>query len=128
MARGATSHNEQALVGLRLAIGFGAWLAPRLTSRVMGLDPDSNPQSPYLVRLLGIRDLALAVGLNRSRGEARKLLIQLGILCDGADALAGLIAGRRRYLNRFVSCVVTAMALIGTAMGVRVLKAEQDAA
>lgn len=46
----------QGLIGARTAIGGGSWLAPRLTGRLFGLDPDANPQAPYLARLFGARD------------------------------------------------------------------------
>ncbi len=122
------SQNEQVLVGLRLAIGIGAWLTPRLAGRLFGLDPKANPQSPYLARLFGIRDVALGIGLSQSSGESRKLFIQLGILCDGADALAGLMAGKRRYLNPFATLLVSATAVSAVALGAGLLKAEEDAA
>lgn len=128
MPPASTFQNESVLVGLRLAIGLGAWLTPRLAGRLFGLDPKGNPQSPYLARLFGIRDVALAVGLNRSQGESRKLFIQLGILCDGADALAGLIAGRRRYLNPFATVMVSATAVGAAVIGAGLLKTEEDAA
>ncbi len=122
------SQNEQVLVGLRLAIGIGAWLTPRLAGRLFGLDPKANPQSPYLARLFGIRDIALGIGLSQSSGESRKLFIQLGILCDGADALAGLMAGKRGYLNPFATLLVSATAVSAVALGAGLLKAEEDAA
>lgn len=123
----STFQNEQVLVGLRLGIGLGAWLTPRLAGRLFGLDPKGNPQSPYLARLFGIRDVALGVGLNQSEGEARKLFIQLGILCDGADALAGIIAGKRRYLNPFATLMVTGTAVGAVVIGAALLQAEEDA-
>ncbi len=128
MPPASTLQNQQVLIGLRLAIGVGAWLTPRLAGRLFGLNPKANPQSPYLARLFGIRDVALAIGLNQSRGESRKLFIQLGILCDGADALAGIIAGRRRYLNPFATVLVSGTAIGAAAIGAGLLKAEQDAA
>ena len=66
--------NEQivnGLVGLRTAVGAGAWLAPRLSARMFGLDPAGNPQAPYLGRLFGVRDVALALGTSSSSGSDR---------------------------------------------------------
>ena len=63
----------QSLVGMRGAIGTGAWLAPKLSGRLFGLDPAANPQAPYLGRLFAVRDAALAFGLKheqRSRARA----------------------------------------------------------
>src|SRR5439155_23228613 len=80
--------------GLRASIGVGAWLAPNLTGRAFGLDPDGNPQASYLARLFAIRDLALAAGTLGSEGDARRRWIQLGLACDLADAAAAYLAGR----------------------------------
>ena len=114
----------QALMGLRAAVGGGAWLAPRLSTKMFGLDPDGNPQAPYLGRLFGIRDVALAVGLNASRGEARSLWLRLGIGCDLADALAGVLAGRRGDLPPFTTALVTGTALAAAGLGAAALRSE----
>ena len=60
-----------ALAGLRAVVGASAWLAPNLSGKLFGLDPDNNPQGAYLARLFGIRDLALAAGTQNSDGAAR---------------------------------------------------------
>jgi len=49
----------KALAGLRIMIGLASWTAPRLAGRIFGLDPEGNPQAPYLARLFGVRDVAL---------------------------------------------------------------------
>jgi hypothetical protein len=84
----------KALVGLRLAIGVGAWATPRLAGRLFGLDAGANPQSPYLARLFGVRDIALGWGIMGTHGAARRQWLATGIACDAADALAGVAGGR----------------------------------
>src|SRR5438128_1588905 len=77
--------NEQiinGLVGLRAAVGAGAWIAPRLSGRLFGLDVAANPQAPYLGRLFGVRDVALAVGTSSSSGSERAQWLRLGVACD----------------------------------------------
>ena len=64
-------HLIKALVGLRAAVGAGSFLAPKLTGGLFGLDVDGNPQAPYLARLFGIRDVALAYGIAVTSGEVR---------------------------------------------------------
>jgi hypothetical protein len=113
-----------AIVGLRASIGASAWLAPNLAGRLFGLDPVGNPQLPYIGRLFGVRDVALAAGLAQSSGPDRKLWLQLGILCDAADAAAGLLAGRSGQLSKLSTALVTAPALLGLAVGVAALKTE----
>jgi hypothetical protein len=115
----------QTLVGLRGAVGAGAWLAPRLSGRLFGLDPAGNPQAPYLGRLFGVRDVALAVGLSASTGAERAQWLRLGIACDLADAVAGLLAGRRGELPKPATVLVTATALSAAALGAAALRDEQ---
>ena len=61
------------LAGLRLAIGVASWATPRAAGKLFGLDATANPQAPYLARLFGARDVALALGharLPRARRSA----------------------------------------------------------
>ena len=51
------------LAASRLAIGVASWTTPRLAGRPFGLDARANPQSPYLARLSGVRDVVLAWGV-----------------------------------------------------------------
>jgi hypothetical protein len=118
----------QGLVGGRAAIGVGAWLAPRLSSRLFGLDSDANPQAPYLARLFGARDAALGFGLSASSGSQRAQWLRIGIACDLADAAAGVLAGRRGELPKLATVLVSATALGAAALGVVALQGEQPAA
>lgn len=120
--------NDQAISGLvrvRSAIGVGAWVAPRISGRLFGLDVPGNPQAPYLARLFGVRDAALAYGLQTTQGAERAHWLKIGIACDLADALAGVFARRRRELPAFASVLVTAAALGAAALGVAALQDEQ---
>lgn len=116
--------NDQAirsLAGLRMAIGTSAWATPRLAGKAFGLDSDGNPQSPYLARLFGIRDLALGVGALTTSGEARRQWLMLGMVCDAADAAAGVMAGRAGYLPKLPTVLVTGVALVAAGMGAAAL-------
>ena len=106
------------LIGVRTAVGAGSWVAPELSGRLFGLDAAANPQLPYVGRLFGVRDVALGAGLALSNGQSRKLWLQLGIACDAADAVAGLLAGRKGQLSKLSTVLVTAPALLGIALGV----------
>jgi hypothetical protein len=118
----------QSLVGMRGAIGAGAWLAPRLSGRLFGLDPAGNPQASYLGRLFAARDAALAFGLNSSSGQQRAQWLRIGIACDLADAAAGLLAGRRGDLPARATILVTGTALGAAALGVVALQSEKSPA
>jgi hypothetical protein len=112
----------KALIGIRMAVGISAWSAPRLTGKLFGLDADANPQSPYLARLFGVRDLALACGVLGSEGSARRQWLVAGLACDVADALAGAAGGREGYLPKLSSALVSATAVAGAAMGIAALR------
>lgn len=110
------------LVAIRVSIGSGAWLAPRLAGTLFGLDPDGNPQLPYLGRLFGIRDVVLGAGAQLSTGDSQRLWLQLGLACDAADAVAGLLAGRNGEIPKLTTVLVTAPALAGIALGAAALQ------
>jgi hypothetical protein len=112
------------LAGLRLAVGAGAWFAPGLAAKAFGLDLAGNPQSPYLARLFGARDIALAYGALRTTGAERRRWLMLGLGCDAADALAGVLGTREGYLPRLTGVLVTGTAVAATAMGAVALSGE----
>src|SRR5437588_13039162 len=117
----------QQLVVTRSAIGAGAWLAPRLSARLLGLDPEGNPQAPYLGRLFGVRDVALGFGLSSSLGAERQQWLRIGVACDLADAAAGVLAGRAGELPKRATLLVTATALAAAATGIAAMRSEEAA-
>jgi hypothetical protein len=110
------------LAGLRLAIGAASWAAPRVSGRLFGLDAAANPQAPYLARLFGVRDIALAWGTLGSQGETQRQWLMAGLACDVADTVAGIAGGRGGYLPKLTSALVTATALSAAAMGTSALR------
>src|SRR5271166_2972996 len=111
-----------ALAGLRTAVGVGSWATPRLAGRLFGLDAGANPQSPYLARLFGIRDVALAWGTLGSEGDTQRQWLIAGLACDLADTLAGIAGGRGGYLPKVTSVLVTGTALSAAALGASALR------
>jgi DNA-binding NarL/FixJ family response regulator len=85
------------------------------------LDAGENPQSPYLARLFGARDVALAWGALGTEGDARRQWLIAGVACDAADVLAGVAGGRGGYLPKPTSALVTATALSAVALGMLAL-------
>jgi len=69
------------------------------------------------VRLFAARYLALAGGRIGSRGSARRLWWQAGIVCDALDVGAGLL-GFRAGKKRSSAIVDTGASLVATAIGV----------
>jgi hypothetical protein len=111
------------LPALRVAIGGGAWAAPGLTGKAFGFkNIDTNHEALFMARLFGVRDIALGAGALASSGDANRLWWQIGVVCDLADAAAGVIsfkAGGPKVPA--VLSILTALAAAG--LGVAVLGA-----
>jgi hypothetical protein len=72
-----------------------------------------NPQAAYLARVLAVRDLALAGGAYATEGEIQRQWLLAGLVCDSADTVAGIAAGRGGYLPKRTSVYLTGFALSG---------------
>ena len=92
-----------------------------MAGRLFGLDAEANPQAPYLARLFGIRDVALAWGTLSSTGSAQRQWLVAGLACDAADAVAGIVGGRAGYLPQVTSVLVTGTALSAALLGAAAL-------
>ena len=78
---------------------------------MFGLDPEGNPQLPYVGRLFGARDVVLGAGVLRSSRKQKDAWVTAGLACDVADVAAGAIAGARG------SCPAAAALVTATAAG-----------
>ena len=94
----------------RIAVGAGTWLAPNLSGRLFGLDPEGNPQLPYVGRLFGARDVVLGAGVLRSSRKQKDAWLTAGLACDLADCAAGALAGARGQLPPAAAALVTTTA------------------
>ena len=122
--------SKLALNGLiwgRMSFGIAAWLAPRPVGKALGLDMAGNPQAVYLARVLAVRDLVLACGAYGTDGEVQRQWLLAGLVCDSADTLAGIAAGRGGYLPKRTSVYLTGFALSGVAAAVAVLREQSGA-
>lgn len=115
------------LIWGRMTFGVAAWLAPRPVGNAVGFDVSGNPQAVYLARIVAVRDLALACGALGTEAEVRRQWLLAGLLCDGADTLAGIAAERGGYLPRRTSLYLTGFALSGVAAAVAVLRGQSGA-
>jgi hypothetical protein len=116
-----TESSVRGISAIRLGVGAAAWLTPRLAGKAFMLDTAGNPQSPYLARLFGIRDVALAYGTTNSTGDARRTWLTAGLACDIADTLAAIAGGRAGYLSRTQTILLAAPAIAATALGAAAL-------
>jgi len=99
-----------AIAAGRVVVGAAAYLAPNLSGRLFGLDPDNNPQASYIGRLFGARDVALGAGVLRSPRKQKDAWVAAGMACDVADVGAGALAGIRGTLPPTSAAMVTATA------------------
>jgi hypothetical protein len=107
------------LVGVRATFGAVALLAPRLASRLVGLDPDRHPPLVFVFRILGMRDLVLAHQLASATDEDEaEEAIRGGIVVDACDALAALAAGVNGRVPTRAAAIGAVGGLIGVGMGV----------
>lgn len=106
----------------RIAVGSGAWLTPNLSGRLFGLDPEGNPQLPYVGRLFGARDVALGAGALRSPRKNKDAWLTAGLACDVADVAAGVLAGARGQLPLSAAALVSATAAGFAAAGLWLLQ------
>jgi hypothetical protein len=109
----------QVLPPLRLAIGGASWAFPERTGKLFGFT--FTQESAYLGRLFGIRDVALGVGMLAGSAESRKLWWRLGLLCDAADAAAGVL-GLRGGAPKRAMIMSTLTAASAVALGLGALK------
>jgi hypothetical protein len=113
---------NKGLIGTRMALGLTMWTMPRKACKAVGIDVSGNPQSPYLARLFGARDLALATGVLGTEGDAQRQWLLAGLACDAADALATIAAALRGYLPKVTSAKLAATALGAAGLGVAALR------
>jgi hypothetical protein len=117
MSRKQREKAKDAVAISRIAVGAGAYLTPNLSGRMFGLDPEGNPQLPYVGRLFGARDVVLGAGALRSSRKQKDAWITAGLACDVADVGAGVLAGMRGQLPPAAAALVTATAAGFAAVG-----------
>jgi Domain of unknown function (DUF4267) len=83
------------LIGLsvgRIAVGSLAVANPGMAAKTFQLDPTSNPQVPYVIRLFGAREVALGLITLFAGGRSRRGVIAVGVAVDAADAATAYLA------------------------------------
>lgn len=109
-----------ALGAARASIGIGAWLAPDLTTRVFGIDPDASDR--FIGRLFGARELALAAALLAAPPSALAPVAAIGAAVDTVDSIAGFDELRRGNLSTRATILGPIGALGFAALGVHVAR------
>ena len=96
----------------RIAVGAISFTRPDVAAGLFGLDLAGNPQSPYVARLFGSREIAIGVLTLISRGTTRRNLVLAGIGIDLADAATGVLGIQDKSVP-----VRTGAMLVGPAIG-----------
>src|SRR3954453_24007071 len=81
-----------------VAIGAGHTLAPRLSGRFWGLEPDSAPVVPHLVRAYGISLIGLGVISLLTRSE-QDLSMRVATGVGLGTALTGLVGAAQHRIG-----------------------------
>ena len=101
---------------MRLLVGGASYLAPGLSARLSGFDPDGNPQAAYWARLFGVRDVVLGLGALQAEGEARRRIVRLTAACDAADLVSTLAGRRAGYLSPAATALASGVAITAGAV------------
>jgi hypothetical protein len=101
---------------MRAAVGGASYVAPNLSARLFGFDPDRNPQSAYWARLFGVRDVVLGVAALQMDGAARKQVLQLTAACDAADVATTLMGRRGGYISPLTTALSAGLAVAAGAV------------
>ncbi len=97
----ADSAIDKAVLAISLGriVPYGApsWLAPTLSARLLGAGPAAtNPHVRYLMRIFGIRAIALGSLYLLNTGSARRTSQRLALVVDTADTLMTPFCGLPR--------------------------------
>jgi hypothetical protein len=106
----------------RIAVGTISLLSPKLAARLFLLDPNTNPQLPYLGRLFGSREIALGVITLAAPDDARRRLVQVGVAVDAADALTGIASVVSGNVPKKTALLLTVAGVASTTTGVLALQ------
>jgi hypothetical protein len=119
--RSHTSHELawKALAAIMLTNGTLALVAPRWLARRLGVEPEAQPATLYVLRMFGIRTVLVAADLCLEPDRRRRALRE-GVLMHSTDAAAALVAAglgrlpvRAGLMAAAISTVNTALSLAG---------------
>lgn len=116
--------NATSLSLARIAVGAAAYVAPDVSLRAGMLEPTA-PQSPYLLRLFGARDVALGAITLLARPEHKPALLTVGLAVDAADATAAVRALQHGQLQPPTGVALAGMALAAVVTGVVALRQQR---
>lgn len=105
----------------RIALGLAALAAPKLSAKLMGLGA-ADAGRDYLVRMFGVREVALGAGYLFSDDGGRRLWARIGFAVDAIDVTSGVKT--RGGLPLWVTA--GAVGIAGGAAGIGAVKVASD--
>lgn len=93
-------------------------MAPEKTARLFGISLDENIAGPFLGRLFGARDIAMAMMVSTAEPEEQRRQLRVGVVVDSLDAAAAIIAGTKGRLTKRSAIMAAAVALLAAGLGV----------
>jgi hypothetical protein len=115
----------QTFGGARMAVGALSWLAPELSARVFGIDPDRA--DPIVTQLFGVRDFALGYLTATASGATRDQVLRVGVAIDAVDTVASLRQIKAGNLSPQAIVLVACGAALFAVTGAVALGQTQDA-
>ena len=94
----------------RIVIGAASVANPTMVTKAFGLDVEANPQTTFMTRLFGAREIALGAATLVASGRGRTGLVLLGVGVDGADAYAGYIGPKADGIDPKAGMLMTGVA------------------
>jgi hypothetical protein len=116
--------NATTLSMARIVIGAATWIAPEFSLKAAMLDPTA-PQSPFMLRLFGSRDVALGLITLMAKPEHKPSLLKVGVAVDAGDVAAALQALRAEQVKPPTGIALAAVAGSAVVAGVVALKQHQ---
>jgi hypothetical protein len=116
-ARSAPDLAWKALAAIMLTNGMLALAAPRWLARRLGVDPEAQPATLYVLRMFGIRTVLVAADLCL-QPERRRRALREGILMHSTDAAAALVAAALGRLPVRAGLMAGAISTVNTALSV----------
>ena len=108
----------------RIAVGAASWANPELGLKYAQLDPEA-PQSPYLLRLFGARDVALGLVTLLAKPEHKPALLKVGLAVDAADGGAAVLALQKKQVDTVPGVILAGAAGAAVLAGVIALSQQR---
>jgi hypothetical protein len=123
----ADSTIDKAVLAISLGriVPYGApsWVVPTLSARVLGAGPAaSEPHTRYLMRIFGIRAVALGASYLLNTGSARRTSQRLALVVDTADTLMTPFCGLPRTMVVRSLLITVPYAAVGWARALKDLQ------